>query len=90
MRMAQIYQPVMLMEILRRKGATSRRNIAKAIASYDESQIEYYEQITSNMVGRVLTKNRGITERDGNDYKLKNFERLSDNEIKALKALCKE
>ncbi len=42
------------------------------------------------MVGRVLTKNRGITERDGNDYSLKDFERLSNDEVKALKALCNE
>jgi 5-methylcytosine-specific restriction endonuclease McrA len=30
---------------------------------------QYYEQITKNMVGRVLTKNRGITEKDNETYR---------------------
>ena len=64
MRMSHIYQPVMLIELLSNKGQSTVRNIAKAILSKDESQIEYYEHITKNMVGRVLTKNRGITEKD--------------------------
>jgi ATP adenylyltransferase len=56
MRMSHIYQPVMLMELLQRKGRASVRDIAKALLIRDASQIEYYEQITKNMVGRVLTK----------------------------------
>lgn len=61
MRMSHIYQPVMLLELLTSKGSASVNQIAKALLSHDASQIEYYEQITKNMVGKVLTKNRQIT-----------------------------
>jgi ATP adenylyltransferase len=55
MRMSHIYQPVMLREILRRNGAATVNEIARALLAEDRSQVEYYEQITKNMVGRVLT-----------------------------------
>ena len=61
MRMSHIYQPVMLRELLKRRGKANTTTIAKALLSRDQSQIEYYEAITKNMVGKVLTKNRGIT-----------------------------
>ena len=34
-----------------------------------QSQLEYYEQITKDMPGKVLAKH-GIVERDGKDYRL--------------------
>ena len=88
MRMSHIYQPVMLIELLSNKGQSTVRNIAKAILSEDESQIEYYEHITKNMVGRVLTKNRGITEKDKNNYSLIGFDELNQKEIEDLKNAC--
>jgi ATP adenylyltransferase len=63
MRMSHIYQPVMLLKLFRNQGRAKIRDIAKALLSHDQSQIEYYEQITKNMVGRVLTKDRDLTER---------------------------
>jgi ATP adenylyltransferase len=45
MQMQQIYQPVMLMEILQRNGVASVTDIAKSILGYDTSQAEYYEHI---------------------------------------------
>ena len=59
MRMSHIYQPVMLIELLRREGSASSSQIAKALLSRDGSQVEYYKHITKNMVGKVLTKSRG-------------------------------
>ena len=88
MRMSHIYQPVMLAEILRSNGSASITQIAKALLSYDASQIEYYEQITNNMVGRVLTKNRQITERDGASYRVTGFDELSSDEISSLIEAC--
>jgi hypothetical protein len=41
------------------------------------------------MVGRVLTTNRGLTERIGEEYRLKGFDDLSNEEIKNLVSLCK-
>jgi ATP adenylyltransferase len=64
MRMSHIYQPVMLRELLKRNGTATVTEIARALLAEDRSQLEYYEQITKNMVGRVLTTNRGISALD--------------------------
>jgi ATP adenylyltransferase len=88
MRMSHVYQPVMIRELLRHKGSASVSEVARALLSEDCSQIEYYEQITKNMVGRVLTENRGITEKDGNTYRLKNFPQLTPRESDELIRLC--
>ncbi|MGA9009335.1 MAG: hypothetical protein WB495_21225 [Xanthobacteraceae bacterium] len=69
MRMAHVYQPVMIRELLKRGGKASIRNIAEAFLIRDESQLEYYEQITKNMPGKVLAKH-GIVVRDGDQYRL--------------------
>ncbi len=88
MRMSHIYQPVMLVELLGRKGSASTKEIAKALLGHDVSQVEYYEHITKNMVGKVLTQNRGITSKDKNQYSLNNFDGLSESEISELINLC--
>ena len=69
MRMSHVYQPVMLKELLIRGGKPSIREIATAFLTRDESQLEYYEQITKRMPGKVLS-NHGIVERDGETYRL--------------------
>jgi ATP adenylyltransferase len=46
MRMSHIYQPVMIQELLKGGGKASIRKIARAFLARDESQLEYYEQIT--------------------------------------------
>jgi ATP adenylyltransferase len=88
LRMSHIYQPVMLREILRRNGAATVSEIARALLAEDRSQVEYYEQVTKNMVGRVLTKNRGITEKDDDTYRVKGFPELSEKEVNELISLC--
>jgi diadenosine tetraphosphate (Ap4A) HIT family hydrolase/5-methylcytosine-specific restriction endonuclease McrA len=87
MRMSHIYQPVMLMALLRNNGKCSTTQIAKAILKYDDAQIEYYEQITNNMVGKVL-RNHGIVEKQGKDYILKDSERLAATQRDELIDLC--
>lgn len=87
-RMSHIYQPVMLKRIFLNDGSASINEIARDLLSYDRSQIEYYEDRTKNMVGKVLTSNRGITERDGDRYTIGNFQALSDNEKRDLVTLC--
>src|SRR5215469_11627228 len=71
MRMSHIYQPVMIQELLKGGGKASFRKIAGAFLGRDESQIQYYEQITKNTPGKVLSKH-GIVVRDGDDYPLAN------------------
>jgi ATP adenylyltransferase len=91
MRMSHIYQPVMLKVLLENGGQADIETIAKALLSYDRSQVEYYEIRTKNMVGKVLTQN-GITEplKDGkriSGYKL-NIPSLSDSEKATILQLC--
>ena len=88
--MAQVYQPVMLIELLRNNGQASVTQIAKAILDRDPTQIEYFSEIVKNMVGRVLTKNRGITEKQGDSYRLIGAEQLSSDEVQSLIDLCQQ
>jgi diadenosine tetraphosphate (Ap4A) HIT family hydrolase len=89
MRMSHIYQPVMIMALLRHHGKCSVTQIAKAILAHDESQIDYYKRITNNMVGRVL-RSHGIVEKEGNDYLLSGYDRLRADQIAELTTLCRE
>jgi diadenosine tetraphosphate (Ap4A) HIT family hydrolase/5-methylcytosine-specific restriction endonuclease McrA len=84
MRMSAVYQPVMLIELIKNKGKASVTQIAQSILNRDPSQIEYYSLIVKNMVGRVLTKNRSITEKNGEIYTLKDFQNLSLSESQEL------
>ena len=90
MRMAHIYQPVMIKELLKSGGKASIRDIAAAFLSRDESQLEYYEQITKDMPGKVLGKH-GIVERNGEEYCLSvDPSSLSSEERDELVRLCDE
>ena len=88
MRMSHVYQPVMLIELLQNGGSADVEDIARSLLLHDQSQLQYYEQITKNMVGKVLTKNRGITTKEGNTYSLPSFEELTTDEIEQLITLC--
>lgn len=90
MRMMHVYQPVMLIELLNRDGKASVTEIARALLGYDTSQVEYYEHITKNMVGRVLTVSRGITTKEKSNYTLNGFSHLTDEERQKLIEACKE
>ena len=61
MSMSHIYQPVMIKVLLENGGSADKKTIAQNILSYDFSQVEYYEGITNNMVGRVLRKNEVVS-----------------------------
>ena len=88
MRMSHIYQPVMLIHLLQNGGRAPVGEIARAILLHDPTQIEYYEEITKRMPGRVLTNNRGITERKGDTYQLKGFSDLTVAEVNQLVSSC--
>jgi diadenosine tetraphosphate (Ap4A) HIT family hydrolase len=87
MKMSHVYQPVMLATLLTRGGRCSTAEIARAILAHDESQVEYYEDVTKNMVGRVLRRH-GIVEKEGKAYSLVGYEGLGDEEIEHLIELC--
>jgi hypothetical protein len=92
MQMSHVYQPVMLMTLLEKGGQASVRDIARSILAHDESQIEYYEQITKNMPGPVL-RNRGVVGQIGQrrieGYELLDFSTLSNEQKDELVALCR-
>jgi len=88
MRMSHVYQPVMLITLLRSNGKASEREIAKALLGHDQSQIEYYEKVTRDMVGRVL-RSHGIVERDKKTYELRYFDELSEENIRILVGACR-
>jgi len=90
MQMSHIYQPVMLIELLKRNGTATVDQIAQAILNRDPTQIEYYSEIVKNMVGRVLTNNREITEKWNNQYHLIDSQMLSSDQIEQLIFLCEQ
>jgi ATP adenylyltransferase len=87
--MSHIYQPVMIRELLTHGGKASIRNIAAAFLARDASQLEYYEQITKDMPGKVLGKH-GIVQRDWDEYRLTPDASLSSEERDELVRLCDE
>ena len=90
MRMSQIYQPLMLMELLRNNGQASVKQIAQSILDKDPTQIEYFSEVVKNMVGKVLTKNRGITEKHKDTYTLIGANELTTDQVKTLMDLCEK
>jgi ATP adenylyltransferase len=91
MQMSHIYQPVMLKVLLENSGEASVDQIASALLTYDQSQVEYYGKRTKQMVGKVLTKN-GVVEpirsgRATKGYRL-NSEALTEAQRASLIAKC--
>ncbi len=90
MRTSHIYQPVMLIELLQHNGKRTVTEIAKSFVNMDPTQVEYYSNIVKNMVGKVLTKNRGITYKDGDTYHLSGIHDLNSDQRNELIQLCQQ
>ena len=89
MRMSHIYQPVMLMTLLKEGGVASIETLSKKLLIEDKSQQEYYGNITRNMVGRVLN-NHGIVQKDGKIFKLRDYETYTEDQKIELIQICQE
>jgi diadenosine tetraphosphate (Ap4A) HIT family hydrolase/DNA-binding transcriptional ArsR family regulator len=81
----------MLKVLLENSGEASVDQIASALLTYDQSQVEYYGKRTKQMVGKVLTKN-GVVEpirsgRATKGYRL-NSEALTEAQRASLIAEC--
>lgn len=87
MSMSHIYQPVMIKTLLLNNGNAPKSTIAKAILSHDSSQVEYYEKITVNMVGKVL-RDHSIVQKDKNNFTLNEYKELSNCQIEELIEIC--
>ena len=83
----RIGKPVMIKALLGRDGRCTARQIAAEILSGDISQLEYYERITREMPGRVLSK-RGVVSKVDDGYELNGFASLDRAQIRELQALC--
>lgn len=91
MSMSHIYQPLMLIELLKEMdGTASVKDIAQAILNKDPTQIEYFSQVVKNMVGKVLTKNHEIATKDKDIYSLIGSEDLTNKEAEELIELCEQ
>lgn len=89
MRMSHIYQPLMLMALLRNGGVSTDEDIARTLLAHDQSQLEYYQLITRNMVGKVL-RGHDIVRKEGHTYHLNAWATLTPAQVEALIALCQE
>ena len=91
MRMSHIYQPIMLIEILTNNGIASVKQIAKSFLVKDESQIDYFIDITKKMPGDRLT-HHNIVKKQGKaskvEYYLENFSELTQLEVNELIEIC--
>lgn len=87
--MSHVYQPVMIKCLLRSKGLASDTDIAKEISLQDPTQIEYYQNITNNMVGKVLRSHK-IVDKEKKEYRLNGYNDLTDDEVTDLINICNE
>jgi ATP adenylyltransferase len=89
MRMQHIYQPVMIRTLLESNGAATVRSIAEQFLQKDESQIEYYMQITKAMPGKVLARH-GIVRYDSGKFILNIDSDLTQLQKLELVSLCEK
>ncbi len=87
MRMSHVYQPLMIRALLLNGGSKSVSGLASEILGRDQSQLEYYETIVKNMVGRVLARHDVVT-KSGKDFLLNGFDDFSEEQLEVLVSIC--
>lgn len=88
MKMQHIYQPIMIRTLLEHDGTATVRSIAEQFLQKDESQIEYYMQITKSMPGKVLSRH-GIVRYESGRFFLNIDRRLTQRQKQELISMCK-
>ena len=78
----------MIRTLLESKNTATVEAIARAFLQDDSSQIDYYKQITKNMPGKVLTKNKVVTYQ--NDKFTLNAPNFTVEQRKNLIKICNE
>ena len=89
MSMSHIYQPLMLIELIKSNGKVSARNISKSFLSYDETQIDYYKKITTLMPFKYLSKHLNEIKKSKDNYLFEDFD-LNETQKDELIKLCNE
>lgn len=87
MQMQHVYQPIMLIELLKHGGQATEHQIARVLLTLDPTQQKYYENKVRNMVGKVL-KDNGITSREKSVHHLLGFDQLTPDQVEELISLC--
>ena len=87
MQMQHVYQPIMLIELLKHGGQATEHQIARVLLTLDPTQQKYYENKVRNMVGEVLINN-GVTKREKSIHHLLGFDQLTINQVEELIRLC--
>ena len=87
MSMSHIYQPLMLIELIKGNGKASGSNIAKSFLSYDETQIDYYKKITTLMPFKYLSKHLNEIKKSKDHYSFEDFD-LEENQKDELIKMC--
>ena len=87
MTMSHIYQPLMLIELIKGNGKAKGRRIAKSFLSYDETQIDYYKKITNLMPFKYLSKHLNEIKKNKENYYFEDFD-LNENQREELIQLC--
>ena len=87
MSMAHIYQPLMLIELIKGHGKAKSRDIAKSFLSYDETQIEYYKSRTIQMPYKYLSKHLKEIKKNKENYFYEGFD-LNQNQKNELINYC--
>ena len=85
--MSHIYQPLMLIELIKGNGKASGKNIAKSFLSYDETQIDYYKKITTLMPFKYLSKHLNEIKKSKDSYSFDDFD-LKENQKDELIKMC--
>jgi len=89
MSMSHIYQPLMLIELIKGNGKATGTNIAKSFLSYDETQIDYYKKITTLMPFKYLSKHLNEIKKSKDNYSFEDFD-LNETQKNELIKLCNE
>jgi len=88
MKMMHIYQPVMIKTLIQSNGKSTPQKIARAFLAKDQSQIDYYTEISKIMPGKVLRKHKIVDFQNGT-FEL-DLSEISDEQKSELIKICDE
>ena len=87
MKMTHVYQPTVVRELLRKSGAATLDEIARALLLEDQAQLDYYRHIFKRWPLSTL-KARGIVCKETASFILNNASELTADETFTLIQLC--
>jgi predicted house-cleaning noncanonical NTP pyrophosphatase (MazG superfamily) len=90
MSMTDVYQPVLIKELLLHDGRRTKTELASALAAYDLSVQEYYERIVMRWPKITLSKHGIIDyERSGSIFHLLSYPESTEHRMDAVR-ICEE